>query len=116
MIPLRVYADTSVFGGLFDQEFQAVSRIFFDQIQEGKFKLVTSVLVQEEIDPAPMNVREFFESVLDLAEVVDVSADALRLRDRLSGSRNCLRSVGRRCAACGCGNSRCMSSNSQLEL
>lgn len=47
MTIIRVYADTSVFGGAFDEEFQAASRTFFDQVRNGRFKLVTSALVQD---------------------------------------------------------------------
>jgi len=32
MRKLRVYADTSVFGGVFDDEFAEASRAFFDQV------------------------------------------------------------------------------------
>ena len=32
MPPIRVYADTSVFGGVFDEEFQVASRTFFEQV------------------------------------------------------------------------------------
>jgi len=52
MSAIRVYADTSVFGGPFDEEFQTVSRTFFEQVRSGRFKLITSALVQEEVDPA----------------------------------------------------------------
>lgn len=30
----RVYADTSVFGGVFDEEFCDTSRTFFEQVRE----------------------------------------------------------------------------------
>src|SRR5262245_61418020 len=80
MSPIRVYADTSVFGGPFDEEFQTVSRTFFDQVKSGRFKLITSALVQEEIDPAPMQVRELFNELLHLFDVVEVSEEALDLR------------------------------------
>ena len=30
---LRVYADTSVFGGAFDEEFEDASKMFFDQVR-----------------------------------------------------------------------------------
>jgi hypothetical protein len=33
--PIRVYADTSVFGGVFDDLFAQPSRTFFDQVREG---------------------------------------------------------------------------------
>ena len=61
MSEIRIYADTSVFGGAFDEEFQTVTRTFFSQVRNGRFKLVTSALVQEEIDPAPAQVRELFD-------------------------------------------------------
>ena len=60
MNAIRVYADTSVFGGAFDEEFETVSRTFFNQVRSGRFKLITSALVQEEVDPAPTQVRELF--------------------------------------------------------
>jgi len=80
MQPIRVYADTSVFGEVCDDEFQAASRTFFDQVRSGRFQLVTSATVQEEIAPAPIEVREFFAEMLGSMEIADVSAYALELR------------------------------------
>jgi len=40
--PLRVYADTSVFGGCFDDEFKAESVRFFDEVRQGQFVVVVS--------------------------------------------------------------------------
>lgn len=34
----RVYADTSVFGGVFDEEFCDTSRTFFEQVRKGNFR------------------------------------------------------------------------------
>ena len=42
---IRVYADTSVFGGVFDEEFEAPSVAFFQQVREHRFQLVTSPVV-----------------------------------------------------------------------
>ena len=81
MSAIRIYADTSVFGGAFDEEFQAASKVFFQQVRSGRFKLVTSALVQEEIEPAPTDVRGLFEGLLDIVDVVDVSEEAVSLRD-----------------------------------
>ena len=77
---LRVYADTSVFGGVFDEEFKEASRVFFNQVQSGRFHLVTSAIVQEELERAPAEVRNFFDEMLELMEIVDVSDEALRLQ------------------------------------
>ncbi|HEV8329611.1 MAG TPA: type II toxin-antitoxin system VapC family toxin [Candidatus Binatia bacterium] len=81
MSVIRVYADTSVFGGAFDEEFQKASRIFFDQVRSGRFKLVTSALVQDEIEPAPKDVRGLFDGFLDIVDVAEISEEALELKD-----------------------------------
>ncbi len=44
MGPVRVYADTSVYGGVFDEEFSKPSRRIFDHLREERFRLVTSPL------------------------------------------------------------------------
>jgi predicted nucleic acid-binding protein len=76
----RVYVDTSVFGGVFDAEFQRASQNFFDQVKNGQFDLVTSAVVQEEISPAPQEVKDFFGTLLPYAEIVDIAEEALKLR------------------------------------
>ena len=78
--PLRVYADTSVFGGTFDADFAAVSQIFFDQVRAGRFRLVTSIVVRDELTRAPQRVRDLFAELLPRAEIIDLSEAVLRLR------------------------------------
>lgn len=77
----RIYADTSVFGGFYDEEFRDTSGRFFDQIREGRFSLVTSALVQEEIRPAPPDVQRLFSDMLRFMEVAEITQSALDLRD-----------------------------------
>ena len=45
---MRVYIDTSVFGGCFDEEFELWSNKFFDLIHDGKFKAVISEVTEFE--------------------------------------------------------------------
>jgi hypothetical protein len=78
---LRVYADTSVFGGPFDPEFAEASTLFFDQVRLGRFGLVISGVVQAEIEPAPPEVRRLFDEMVGFAEIVEPSSAALQLRD-----------------------------------
>ena len=78
-LPLRVYADTSVFGGVFDAEFRDSSRAFFDQVEDGRFALVSSGLVRDELVGAPEEVRDFARLALATAEGVEITAEALRL-------------------------------------
>jgi hypothetical protein len=39
---ISIYADTSVFGGVFDDEFREPSKAFVDAVSAGRFVLVTS--------------------------------------------------------------------------
>jgi len=77
----RIYADTSVFGGVFDNEFRAPSEEFFEEIRKGRFSLVTSAVVQAEIDPAPQQVKDLFEEMLAISELIDITEEAISLRD-----------------------------------
>lgn len=77
---IRVYADTSVFGGVFDDEFREESMTFFELVRGGKLKLITSSVVLREIEPAPEKVRQFFAEVITYAELVEITESALQLR------------------------------------
>jgi len=76
----RAYVDTSVFGGIVDDEFKVVSHRFFDAIGHGAFKLVVSDVVRRELVESPIAVRELFDQMLGDADVAAVTAEALRLR------------------------------------
>ena len=77
---LRVYADTSVFGGVWDEEFSKPSRAFFDQVRDGRFDLVLSPLIQQELIPAPEQIRRFLEDLLPDSEVATETANATQLQ------------------------------------
>ena len=77
---ISVYADTSVFGGVFDDEFREPSKAFIDAITAGRFTLVTSELVRQEIAAAPRVVRQLFEEMLPIAQIAKVTAETLRLQ------------------------------------
>lgn len=81
MINIRVYADTSVFGGIYDDDFQDESKEFFEEVKRSRFTLITSAVVRAEIEPAPEKVKIFFNDMIEIAEIVDVSKEALQLRD-----------------------------------
>jgi len=78
---VKVYADTSVFGGIDDEEFLYSSREFFEEVTRGRFQLVISPLIEEELAGAPETVRLFFEQMAGTAESAVVSKEALTLRD-----------------------------------
>ncbi len=64
MRPMRIFVDTSVFGGMFDAEFEDDTRAFFMEVTAGRFLLGVSQQVYDEIAPAPARVRAFFDSLL----------------------------------------------------
>ena len=74
---ITVYADTSVFGGVFDEEFERASKAFFDAVRVGRFLLTTSEVVRQEVAAGPEVVRELFDDLLSIAEVAAVTAEIL---------------------------------------
>ena len=68
----HVYVDSSVFGGIVDEEFSSDSRLFFEQVRDRRFTLLTSAVVMEELRQAPDEVRTLFEAILPNAEILAV--------------------------------------------
>ncbi len=79
---MKIYADTSVFGGIFDTEFSEASKQFFNEIDSGRFILVTSAVVAAEIEPAPEHIREFFAKYASHGTIAEVSNEALDLQSK----------------------------------
>ncbi len=77
---MKIYADTSVFGGVFDQEFIEPSKKFFEEVNSGRFVLVTSAVVEAEIEPAPERVRNLFYKYAKFANIAEVSKEAFNLQ------------------------------------
>lgn len=77
---IRVYVDTSVFGGLFDEAFQEASRRFFDLIKAGDFRLVISSAVSDELYEAPEQVRGFYYDLAPHVEIVEIEDAAIDLQ------------------------------------
>jgi hypothetical protein len=77
---IRVYADASVYGGAFDEEFDAASRAFFDDVRAGRFRLVVSTVVRDELEDAPELVRALFEEMRQFAEEADITDEVVSLR------------------------------------
>lgn len=83
---IRFYTDTSVFGGVFDEEFEIPSRIFFDLVRQGSFGLVISDIVRREMEGAPDAVRALLDEMLAFAEIAPITTDALTLRRAYLGA------------------------------
>ena len=79
---LRVYADTSVFGGCFDEEFEVESRSFFQSVARERFILAVSYLTLRELALAPEHVRAVLADLNpDSMEMINPSAEIHALRN-----------------------------------
>ena len=76
---LRIYVDTSVFGGCFDREFAEWSKALMEDFRSRSFQPVVSDVTAAEIALAPEPVRELFYDILHLCKNLSVSEDALEL-------------------------------------
>ncbi len=56
---MRIYIDTSVVGGVFDDEFAEATKDFFSRVDAGAFILVVSDLLTTELLRAPERVRNY---------------------------------------------------------
>jgi predicted nucleic acid-binding protein len=79
---MRVYIDTSVFGGYFDDEFDSASRTFFEALFNGQaISLISDTLVAELVD-APERVQDLLEQALRCdSERLGLPEEAEELRD-----------------------------------
>ena len=59
----RLYFDTSVFGGVFDEEFKDASKHLFERVISGQILCVYSEVTESELLYAPKQVRDFFKSL-----------------------------------------------------
>ncbi len=75
------YTDTSVFGGVFDDEYMTASREFFDLVRQGRFELLVSDITRKEIASAPPKVQNHFDEMLPMMRMVAIDEGVLRLRN-----------------------------------
>jgi predicted nucleic acid-binding protein len=83
---MRIYLDTSVFGGVFDEEFAEQSKQFFSEVDAGRFTIVTSAIVEAEIEPAPKTIRDYFGRYENVAEIVQITQKMLFLQQQYINS------------------------------
>jgi hypothetical protein len=82
MKQFRVYADTSVFGGCFDEEFAEESKRFFADVKAGKFILVISITTLRELEQAPNKVQKVLNELQPQnVEIIEASDEISFLRD-----------------------------------
>ena len=76
----RIYIDTSVFRGHFDEEFKEHTFPLFDRIKAGDFVILYSIVTQDELENAPGKVQELVKSLrVDLTEFIEITNETIEL-------------------------------------
>jgi len=79
----RFYFDTSVFGGVFDEEFEELSLQLFERVKLGQIICIYSDLTETELIKAPEKVRNYFKSLpKENLERIVVNDDILKLASK----------------------------------
>ena len=79
----RVYIDTSIVGGYFDDEFSNDTQVLFRRLENKEIVFIISSVLRQELQKAPDNVRKLL-SQYDSAcfEYVELTEDAVKLADK----------------------------------
>ena len=78
----RIYIDTSVVGGCFDEEFKDDTLPLFERLEKGEIIFVVSDLLDLELINAPQKVRELLHKYSnDKFDRIDLTEEAILLAD-----------------------------------
>ena len=78
----RVYIDTSIVGGFFDEEFERETKLLFQRLEKGEIVFVVSDVLREELKNAPPHVMNLLEVCDEGAlESVALTDEAKELAD-----------------------------------
>jgi predicted nucleic acid-binding protein len=77
---IKIYLDTSVFGGYYDEEFEQYTKPLFDRLANDEFILLFSNLTQDELEPAPQQVKDLVTQIkAGSTQFLDTSDEAVEL-------------------------------------
>lgn len=80
MNKLRIYLDTSVFGGYFDDEFQEFTKPLFESISNGEYTIIFSTMLERELELEPEKVRKLVLGIeMEDTEFVIETENAIEL-------------------------------------
>ncbi|TXD82217.1 type II toxin-antitoxin system VapC family toxin [Subsaximicrobium wynnwilliamsii] len=57
----RIYLDTSIFGGLHDEEFKDYTEPLFERVKKSEFEIIYSNVTEQELENAPDRIRATVE-------------------------------------------------------
>ena len=78
----RIYIDTSIVGGYFDDEFSGATRALFERLENREVVFVISSVLEQELVKAPPKVRELLDTYdSECFERVLLTKEAIELAD-----------------------------------
>lgn len=79
----RIYIDTSVVGGFFDEEFRDATQLLFKRLQDNEVRFIVSDLLELELIHAPIRVSELLlKYPPDRFEKINLNQEVLNLADK----------------------------------
>lgn len=79
----RIYIDTSVVGGFFDEEFKEPTQRLFKRLEDNEVKFMVSDLLELELIQAPKHVNELLLNYpADRFERIELTEEIMNLADR----------------------------------
>jgi predicted nucleic acid-binding protein len=80
---LRVYIDTSIVGGYFDDEFSNDTQALFERLKNKEIIFIISSVLQQELQKAPEDVRKLLTRYDKTCfEYVELTKEAIELADK----------------------------------
>ncbi len=84
----RIYIDTSVVGGYFDEEFKEATVALFQRLENGEIVFVVSDLLELELVNAPLKVRELlYNYSSEKFYRIELTEEAIKLADTYISDR-----------------------------
>ena len=78
----KLYLDTSVYGGFYDDKFKEDTRILFEKIHLEQFEIIFSNITENELSGAPPGVRKVITDVpKHLITRIELTQEAVKLAD-----------------------------------
>lgn len=74
-----LYLDTSVVGGYFDDEWKDATQELWRQMEQGKYRFLTSDVTMDEMTKAPKRVQDLLEKTFLEAAILSVTEESEQL-------------------------------------
>ena len=79
----RIYIDTSIVGGFFDEEFEKETKMLFQRLENKEIVFVVSTVLGQELNDAPEHVKTLLQKYdKSCFEEIEITAEAKQLANK----------------------------------